>query len=105
MKLNLRMMQRKRLPKRFPEALSTPETANVSWSMAFMSDALLDGRKIRTLNILDDFNREALAIEVDTSLPAKRVVRSLDQVAQWRGYSQRICVDNGPEFILATLAS
>ena len=105
MKLNLRMTRRKRLPKRFPEALSTPKTINVCWSMDFMSDALLDGRKIRTLNILDDFNREALAIEVDTSLPAKRVVRTLEQLAQWRGYPQRIRVDNGPEFISATLAS
>lgn len=105
MKLNLRMMRRKRLPKRFPEALSTPKTTNVCWSMNFMSDALLDGRKIRTLNIPDDFNWEALAIEVDTSLPAKRVVRTLEQLAQWRGYPQRTRVDNGPEFISATLAT
>ena len=58
--------------------------------MDFMSDALLSGRKFRTLNLLDDFHREALAIEIDTSLPAERVVRILEQTIQWRGKPQRI---------------
>lgn len=104
MKLNLRMTRRKRLPKRFPEPLHVPAAMNQCWSMDFMSDALLDGRKIRTLNILDDFNREVLAIEVDTSLPAQRVVRTLEQLVHWRGYPQRIRIDNGPEFISTRLA-
>lgn len=68
-----------------------------------MSDALLTGRRFRTLNIIDDFNREALAIEVDLSLPALRVARVLDQIAKFRGLPQRIRVDNGPEFISSTL--
>ena len=104
MKLNLRINKRKRLPKRFPEPLAEPDALNICWSMDFMSDALLNGRRIRTLNIMDDFNREALAIEVDTSLPAKRVIRVLDQLADWRGFPQRIRVDNGPEFISSALA-
>jgi putative transposase len=57
--------------------LKQPERVNEAWSMDFMSDALLSGQRLRTLNIIDDFNREVLAIEVDTSLPAKRVVRVL----------------------------
>jgi putative transposase len=76
---------------------------NVSWSMDFMSDALMSGRKFRVLNLLDDFNREALAIEVDTSLRAERVVRVLEQIIQWRGKPERIRVDNGPEFISGKL--
>ena len=68
-----------------------------------MSDALMSGRKFRTLNIIDDFNREVLAIEADTSLPAKRVVRVLERVISERGKPQSIRVDNGPEFISSTL--
>ncbi len=64
-----------------------------------MSDSLASGRKFRTLNVLDDFNRESLAIEIDYSLPAERVVRVLDQVALTRGYPAFIRVDNGPEYI------
>jgi putative transposase len=69
------------------------------WSMDFMSDSLVSGRKLRTLNVLDDFNRESLAIEIDYSLPAERVVRVLDQVASIRGCPRFIRVDNGPELI------
>lgn len=76
---------------------------NASWSMDFMTDSLLSGRKFRTLNLMDDFNREALAIEVDTSLPAERVIRVLEQVTEWRGKPNRIRVDNGPEFISTSL--
>ena len=71
--------------------------------MDFMSDALLDGRRIRTLNIIDDFNREVLAIDVDTSLPAQRVIRTLERISDWRGYPKRIRIDNGPEFISGAL--
>lgn len=105
MKLNLRIKRRKRLPKRFPAELAEPKTPNQCWSMDFMSDALLSGQRIRTLNIIDDFNRQALAIEVDTSLPAQRVVRVLDQIVDWYGYPTRIRIDNGPEFISKHLMS
>jgi putative transposase len=62
--------------------------------MDFMADQLADGRSIRTLNVLDDFNREGLCIDVDFSLPAERVVRSLNQIIEWRGKPQSIRVDN-----------
>lgn len=99
MKLNLRMRKRQRLPKRYPDPLVQPDAPNVCWSMDFMSDALLTGQRIRTLNIIDDFNREVLAIEVDTSLPARRVVRVLNRLVDWRGGPQALRIDNGPEFI------
>ncbi|WP_368904025.1 DDE-type integrase/transposase/recombinase, partial [Providencia sp. 2.29] len=68
-----------------PEPLTVPETSNECWSMDFMHDQLSDGRSVRLLNIIDDFNREALAIEVDFSLPASRVVRVLEQLIEWKG--------------------
>ena len=80
-----------------------PDTANHTWSMDFMADQLGDGRSIRTLNVLDDFNREGLCIEVDFFLPAERVVRSLNQIIEWRGKPQIIRVDNGPEYISGKL--
>jgi putative transposase len=64
-----------------------------------MSDSLTDGRKFRVLNVIDDFNRESLAIEVDTSLPSSRVIRVLDRIIAERGCPANIRCDNGPEFI------
>ena len=71
--------------------------------MDFMADQLADGRSFRTLNVLDDFNREGLGIEVDFSLPAMRVVRSLNQIIEWRGKPANIRVDNGPEYVSGLL--
>ena len=71
--------------------------------MDFMADQLADGRSIRTLNVLDDFNREGLSIYVDFSLPAERVFRTLNPIIEWRGKPQGIRVDNGPEYISGTL--
>ena len=62
--------------------------------MDFMADRLGDGRAFRLLNVLDDFNREGLGIEVDFSLPAERVIRSLDRIIEWRGKPSTIRVDN-----------
>lgn len=104
MKLNLRRKYKRRLPSRYPQPLSVPALLNHSWSMDFMSDALSYGRRFRTLNIMDDFNREILAIEIDLSLPGQRVVRVLDRIATERGYPARIRMDNGPEFISKHLA-
>ena len=101
--LNLRIKPKKRLKRDRPEPLAVPEKPNEMWSMDFMADQLADGRSIRTLNVLDDFNREGLAIEVDFSLPAERVVRSLNQIIEWRGKPRAIRVDNGPEYISGTL--
>lgn len=69
-----------------------------------MSDTLWCGRRFRTFNVVDDYNREALAIEVDLNLPAPRVIRVLERVAAWRGYPQRLRLDNGPELISVGLA-
>jgi putative transposase len=63
----------------------------------------MDGRPFRTLNVLNDFNREGLAIEVDFSLPSERVVRTLNQVIAWRGKPLAIRVDNGPEYLSSRL--
>ncbi len=71
--------------------------------MDFMADQLADGRSIRALNMLDDFNREGLGIEVDFSLPAERVVRSLNRIIEWRGKPQIIRADNGPEYVSGNL--
>ena len=70
-----------------------------------MHDQLSDGRSVRLLNIIDDFNREALAIEVDFSLPANRVVRTLEQLIEWKGKPIAIRCDNGPEYTSNTLIS
>ncbi len=68
-----------------------------------LSDFEVNGRQFRLLNVLDDFNREGLGIEIDFSLPAERVVRALNQIIEWRGAPKAIRVDNGPEYIIATL--
>ena len=68
-----------------------------------MSDALWSGRRFRTFNVNDDFNRESLRIEIDTSLPAVRVIRALDELIETRGKPKRLRLDNGPEFVSTTL--
>lgn len=83
--LNMRIKPKKRLKRDKPEPLAVPESSNECWSMDFMHDQLSDGRSVRLLNVIDDFNREALAIEVDFSLPASRVVRTLEQLIAWKG--------------------
>lgn len=77
---------------------------NECWSADFMSDALWGDRRFRTFNVVDDFNREALAIEVDFNLPAERVVRTLDRIAATRGHPLKLRLDNGPEFISLAVA-
>jgi putative transposase len=87
------------------DGLAEPKGINEVWSMDFMHDQLSDGRSIRLFNVIDDFNREGLNIEVDFSLPSERVIRSLEQVIAWRGKPDRIRCDNGPEYISAWLAT
>src|ERR1044072_3568998 len=99
MKLNIRRRAKRRLPERVKLPLSIPDAPNQCWSLDFMSDALTDGRKFRILNIRDDFNRESLAVEVDTSLPALRVQRALNTIVASRGLPANIRSDNGPEFL------
>jgi putative transposase len=74
-------------------------TRGQAWAMDFLQDVLADGRRFRTLNILDTVMRECLAIEVDTSLPGARVVRVLDQLVQQYSTPKQLTVDNGPEFV------
>ena len=104
LKLNMRRKNKRRLPTRHPLPLAVPPTFNISWSMDFMSDVLQHGHRFRTFNVVDDFNREVLGIDINSSIPASRVTRYLDQIAAWRGYPERIRCDNGPEFISADLA-
>lgn len=104
MGLNLKRKVKKRLPARVMEPLLQPLYPNITWSMDFMHDVLSTGVNFRCLNIIDDYNRECLAITIDTTLNSKRVIRQLDQLAGWRGIPQKIRVDNGPEFIAQALA-
>lgn len=102
--MNLKRKGKKRLPRAAREVLVQPLAPNLCWSIDFMRDTLYSGRTFRTFNALDDYNREALAVEVDTSLPAGRVVRVLDRIAEERGhYSEKLRMDNGPEFIGSTM--
>jgi len=104
LKLNKRRKGKKRLPTRCPAPLVVSEAMNECWSADFMSDALWGDRRFRTFNVVDDFNREVLAIEVDFNLPAQRVVRTLDRIAASRGYPLKLRLDNGPEFVSVALA-
>ena len=104
LKLNFRRKGKQRLPVRNPSPLATPEALNQSWSVDFMHDALVCGRRFRTFNVVDDFNREALSIEIDLNLPAPRGGRVLDRIAANRGYPIMLRMDNGPEFISLILA-
>lgn len=99
LKLNVRRKAKRRLPQRIKQPLLVPPVINQGWSMDFMCDSLVDGRRFRLLNIIDDYNRESLAIEIDTSLPSLRVIRTLEQLVERKGKPQTIRVDNGPEFI------
>ena len=85
------------------QPLPAPVGLNDCWAMDFMSDVLRGGRRFRILNVIDVLSREGLASEVDTSLPARRVVQAVDEIALERGYPTRIIVDNGPEFRSAAL--
>ncbi|QVQ24724.1 IS3 family transposase [Achromobacter deleyi] len=103
LELNLRIKPRKRLIRQTPEPLTVPTNVNQVWSMDFMHDQLADGRSIRVFNVIDDFNREALGIEVDFSLPSERVIRTLKQIIGWRGKPLAIRCDNGPEYLSAAI--
>lgn len=96
--LNLKRKVRKRLPERFKQPLAVPTQPNQVWSMDLMSDALTDGRRFGTFNLIDDFNRQGLCIEVDFCFPSAGLVRILAQVVSRHGKPQMIRSDNGPEF-------
>lgn len=96
--LAVRRRRRKRIAAGARRPLAVPNQVNERWSMDFTADTLADGRSFRTLNIVDDFSRECLALEVDTSLPGLRVTRVLERLAVERGLPAAIVIDNGPEF-------
>ena len=99
MKLNLRRKAKQRLPKRERVPLYVPRLPDTVWSADFMADALACGRRFRTFNVVDDFNREALHIEVDTSISSARLIRIFEQLKRDHGLPQVLRTDNGPEFL------
>jgi len=105
MRLHLHRPAKRRLPKRLRVPLYVPQTPDTVWSADFVSDALADGRRFRTFNVVDDFNREAMHIEVDTSITSGRLVRIFRRLKQQHGLPQVLRTDNGPEFLGETFTS
>lgn len=97
--LNQPRRTKRRLPVRDPAPLMIPQRPNQIWSADFMSDALYQGSRFRLFNVNDDFNRESVAIEVDTSLRSERLVRVFERLKAERGLPDMLRVDNGPEFL------
>lgn len=97
--LNLKRRPKKRIPSWNPQPLETRPVPNEVWALDFMHDTLYVGRRFRTLNVLDEGVREALDIEIDTSLTSERVIRVLERLREWRGLPKAICCDNGPELL------
>jgi putative transposase len=99
LELNLRIKPKRRLQLDYSGELDVPIAPNQVWSMDFMSDQLVSGKTFRTFNVIDDYNREGLGLEVDLSLPSVRVIRALEQMIQWRGKPAVLSCDNGPEYL------
>ncbi len=104
LELNLRIKPKKRLVREKPEPLAVPDRDQSGLVDGLHARRLIDGRSFRLFNVLDDFNREGLGIEVDLSLPSSRVIRALDQIIEWRGKPTAIRCDNGPEYVSHELA-
>ncbi|MDP4213284.1 MAG: integrase core domain-containing protein, partial [Bacteroidota bacterium] len=98
MKLSFRRKGKKRLPASIKTPLTPMEGLNKGWSIDFMSDALVDGRRIRVLDIIDEYSREALTVYPDYSMPSSSVINQMRILEKQRGLPSRIRVDNGPEF-------
>jgi len=105
MGLNLRRAAKRRIPKRERVSLYVPKQPDTVWSADFMSDALSNGRRFRTFNVVDDFNREVLHIEIDTSITSARLVRVFEQLKSQHGLPQVLRTDNGPEFLGQTFTA
>ena len=103
LRLNLVRRTTRRIPTRIRQPLDAPPVLNTTWALDFMHDALYDGRRFRTRTVLDEGNREGLAIEVGTSLASGRVVALLEQLVAQHGAPQAVRCDNGPELIAQTL--
>lgn len=105
LKLNQKRRAKKRLPERFKQPLLVPPSPNQTWSADFMSDMLYTGKRFRTFNVIDDFNREVIHIEIDTSITAKRLIRVFERLRSERGLPAVLRVDNGPEFLSGDFAA
>jgi len=103
LRLNLPRRTKRRVPTRVRQPLDAPPVLNTTWALDFMHDALYDGRRFRVLNVLDEGNREALAVEIGTSLASVRVVALLEQLVAQHGAPQALRCDNGPELIAQSL--
>lgn len=99
-KLNMqhRRKRKRRIASGKKMPLTLPITTNIIWSMDFMHDVLENGRKFRVLNVIDDFNREALTIEAEHGFPSVRVIDVLERLVEFNGKPSSIRVDNGTEF-------
>lgn len=97
LRLNLPRRAKRRVPTRLRQPLVAPQALNQVWALDFMTDALYAGRKFRTFNVLDEGNREALAIEVAISIPSARVIRVLEELIEVHGAPGAFRLDNGPE--------
>lgn len=103
LKLNHVRRTKKRVLTRVRIPLEAVPQLNDTWAMDFMGDTLYSARRYRIFNVLDEGNREALAIEIDVSLPSERVVAVLDQLIAIHGAPRRLRCDNGPEFVAEVL--
>jgi len=104
LRLNRTRRTKRRIPRRLKIPLAAPPTLNHTWALDFMRDTLYDGRVFRTLNVLDQGNRECLAIEVSFSLPSRRVIALLEQLIALHGAPPALRMDNGPEFLALRLS-
>ena len=96
--LHLRTKKRKKRASHLRIVLPPPTNPNERWSMDFVADNLLDGRRIRILTVVDQLSRECPLLEPDFSLSGTKVANALDRVSKEIGYPQSITVDNGSEF-------
>lgn len=99
LRLNQKRRAKRRLPKRIRQPLLVPQQPNQVWSADFVSDALYAGKRFRAFNVIDDFNRECLAVEIDTSLTGRRLIRVFERLKAERGLPDVLRTDNGPEFL------
>ena len=97
LRLNLPRRTTRRIPRRVRRPLVAPPVLNQTWALDFMADALYDRRRFRALTIIDEGNREGLAIDVGRSIPARRVTRVLDELIALHGRPTALRMDNGPE--------
>ena len=103
LRLNRAQRTKRRVPRRPRVPLSAPPTLNQTWALDFMRDTLYDGRVFRTLNVLDQGNREALAIEIGFSVPSRRVIALVESLVALHGAPATLRLDNGPEFLALRL--